>query len=310
MATPHVSDDPATQRGYVAQLALSAAVAQAVSQLWAVTRPLSSQESLQTFSEAVRALVERCGAASRLFAADQYRSTRTSLGIESPIALNIEASPEVVAKVDANVVWLAEWQKQSQDFLAEVEAQILADTQAAMEKAVADEGRALVIEAVAGDEKALGFRRVARPDACAWCLTLAIRRTTRTGLAKDFKRYGSGGVMDGAQHFGVYKSRATAGQLPAGASGINRYHPKCHCTVEPVFAVGEQTVPDWLLEMAALYDNAPSNGSGALNDFRRALRAQRRGEDVSPDPTPLLPATAAQEAQVAAIADLLSRLSA
>ena len=89
-------------------------------------------------------------------------------------------------------------------YAADLEADVLARVERAMEKAVLDVGREQVVEAVRGDELALGFRRVARPGACYWCISLCLRRSTRGET--------------GDQHLGVYKSRASAGQLPPNAT--------------------------------------------------------------------------------------------
>lgn len=311
MATPRVSENPTTQRHYLAQLTIGAALAQAVRSLWGSLSPLSAPEAMQAFRGGSHALVGQFSQAAVTVAADHYRAARIDAGVTSEVRLPRLPSPPV-AKADTKLDWIESQRKRLEaeaaaevaEMVAEIEAKILAETEAAFQKAIADAAREWTVEAVEGDEKALGFRRVARPDACAWCLALAIRKTSRRGLAKDFKRYGTPGAMGGEEHFGVYKSRESAGQLPPNATReVNRFHFNCNCTVEPVFDTGLHA-PTWLLDVDALY--AESDG---FNDFRRRLNAQRRGATPE-DPAPVLPTPSIRPEQTAAIADLLGRIDA
>ena len=54
MATPKVSENPTVQRHYLAQLALSAALAQAVRTLFASTSPLSGEGGRRSFAAGLR----------------------------------------------------------------------------------------------------------------------------------------------------------------------------------------------------------------------------------------------------------------
>lgn len=305
MATPTVSDQPTTQRQYVTQLTLSAALAQAIRTLWASTTPLSSEDAWDRFSAAVRVVVPRYGQAASVTALDNYRIARQAAGAtDAPRLPQIATAP--VSKIDAGLAWarreLEDIEAAQAEALAEIEATILKRAEAAMQKALMDEARETTIAAVEGDERALGYRRVPRPDACAWCLALATRKTSRRGLAKDFARYGTPGAMGGDEHWGVYKSRAAAGQTPEGSAEVNRFHRNCHCVVEPIFST-YFAIPDWLREVDDLYQSTDD-----FNHFRRLIEARRRGE--TPDPTPILPSPQMQPAQVAVIADLLGGIDA
>lgn len=302
--TPQVSENAATQRQYVSQLTISAALAQAIRTLWAATSPVSSDAAWDSFSAAVHAVVPQFSNAAAVTSLDNYRATRLAAGItDVPPLPRITSAP--VSKIDAGLDWAQDLRRIADEQaveLAEIEAKILGRVDAAMQKVLADEAREITVAAVAGDEKALGFRRVPRPDACAWCLALAIRTTTRKGLAADFKRYGPG-TMGGDEHWGVFKSRASAGQLPEGAADLNRFHNHCNCVVEPIF--DHAFVPaDWLVDVAGIYDDADD-----FNHFRRTIEARRRGEVVA-DPRPELPAPSVNPAQVVAIADLLGGINA
>lgn len=301
--TPRVSENAPTQRQYVTQLTISAALAAAIRDLWTATSPVSSDAAWDSFSAAVHAVVPQFGQAASVVSLDNYRATRIGAGLtDTPRLPKVTAPP--ASKIDAGLDWAQDLRRIADEQaieLAAIEAKILGRVDAAMQKVLADEARETTVAAVVGDEKALGFRRVPRPDACAWCLALAIRTTTRTGLAADFKRY-SPGSMSGDEHWGVFKSRASAGQLPEGATDLNRFHNRCHCVVEPIF--DHSFVPaDWLVDVAREYDDADD-----FNHFRRIIEARRRGVVI--DPTPVLPLPSAQPAQVAAIANLLSGIDA
>lgn len=304
MATPRVSETPATQRNYLAQLTISAALAQAVREMWGIVSPLSSADAMQAFRGGTVAVVDHFAQAAVVTASDHYRAARLDAGVRGDVRLPPINSPDP-AKVAKELDWIErrrlDVEAEQAAFMAEVEATILGEAVEALEKVVADEARAFTVAAVEGDEQALGFRRVPRPDACAWCLALATRKTRREGLAKDFGRYGAGG-LGGDEHIGVYKSREAAGQLPPNTAGeVNRYHFNCHCTVEPVFATSAE-VPVWLQDIGALYGQTDD-----FNHFRRVIEARRRGE-APDDPTPAILPIAARPDSTAALADLLGRI--
>lgn len=292
MATPRVSDVPEVQRQYVAQLALTAALAQALRQMWAATSPLSSDRAMQTFRAGVFALVVQFAQAARVMAADYYLNVRQAAGVPGAPSLPPIAMPPD-SMVNAGIDW------GMRDFMDKTEAEIMAKVEAAMSKAVLDVGREQIVAAVEGDDAALGFRRVPRPDACYWCITLALRRSTRGG--------------EGDQHLGVYKSRASAGQLPPNAKGeVNRYHDHCHCAVEPVFAIGDHEMPAWLADMDRLYEQATKNSRSGerLNDFRRALAAIRRGESPPTPQGPALAPVVGMDERLRLLSELLAGIAA
>ncbi len=301
MATSRVSDRPTTQRQYATQVALTAALVQAIRTLWSAASPLSSDTAWDTFRAAVQAVVPHYAQMAARQSLDNYLLARADAGIIGQPRIRLLPDPPA-SKIDAGLAWA----RRAEAEAAGIEAAILRRAETAMDKVMLDEARAQTVAAVEGDDRALGFRRVPRPDACAWCLALATRKTSRRGLAGDFKRYGAGS-MGGAEHWGVYKSRAAAGQIPGGDLGeVNRFHRNCHCVVEPIFSPSF-VIPDWLQEVDQLYRE-----TGDFNHFRRLIEARRRGESATsgptPDPVPVIPAPAAQQTQVAAIADLLGRL--
>lgn len=311
MATPTVSENPEVQQNYLAGLALGASVQQVVAALWEAINPMASAEALARFTNGLLIVGEQFGGVASSLGADYYRNIRRESGITTTLRLPEPVLP-TRTEVHADLDWAM---RERADLADDVDATfqaILADIQAETEKAVLDVQRTFIVEAVAGDENAIGFRRVPRPDACYWCITLAIRSTTRRGLATDWDGKGrdpglSAPGGDGERHYGVYKSRKSAGQMPPGTKGLNRFHTNCHCTVEPVF-VPADTIPDWLADLETLYyDSTEHSGKGEhLNDFRKALRAHRNGEEPPPAQAPVtLPTSSPAAAQIVAILDRL-----
>lgn len=291
MAVPRVSDNPTVQQQYAAQLAVTGVATSALRALWAATRPLSSPEGMTRFREGVAVIVEQLSPAAASIAADYYLAARTEAGV--PGAVTVQSIPSPLrSQIEAGLDW-AERAADAQidNLLAEVEAQaadleeqIQARAEAAVQKMLADIAREQVTAAVEGDDMALGYRRVPRPGACYFCIVNAFRSTTRKGLAKDFKKYGPGSLV-GEKHYGVYKSRASAGDSVNDkftGEGDAKFHNNCHCVIEPVFSPVE-ALPDWLADMERLYDETP----GGLNEFRKALKAHRNGETPEPPEVPV-----------------------
>ncbi|HET9500363.1 MAG TPA: hypothetical protein VFO98_08885 [Marmoricola sp.] len=281
--------DPATAQQYATQVAITAALVGALRGLWPSANPLSSPAALSSYREGVAVVVDRFAALSAQTAADYYQTLRRTDAVPGTYRPRL-VEPPPRSLVDAGIDYALRAESAE-----DIEAAIMARVDSVMQKAVADIAREQVVDAVEGDEKAIGFRRIPRPDACSWCLSLAIRSSTRGAK--------------GERHIGVYKSRESAGQLPPNVKGeVNRYHNNCHCVVEPVFSPVEQ-LPDWLADVEQLYSDATehSERGESLNDFRRALAARRRGEEPTPVPTPsLAPTTAPRDALQA----LLGRIEA
>jgi hypothetical protein len=309
-------ESDATQQQYAAQLLLTAALIQALRQLWGATLPLDSSQGRERFRGGAFALIQHFSGAASSVAMDFYRASRLAAGVTDALPPHLSELVPTPPRslVDASLEWaLRDAERDMARDLAEIEArfleedrQWLARFEASAQKAVTDTGRAQVIAAVEGDEKALGFRRVPRPGACYFCIVLALRSTTRTGLAKDFKKYAPG-TMGGERHYGVYKSRGTAGgfaNVSFEGEGTAKFHNNCHCVIEPVFSPVE-SLPDWLTDVERLYDET----EGGLAEFRRAVAARRRGEDPEPPPLPAVLAAAPNREAIAALLDLLPQVA-
>lgn len=291
MATPQVSENPEVQQNYLTGLALGASVTQAVEALWSATQPLASAEAMARFGNGLFIVASQFGGVAASLGEDYYRSMRREAGITTTIKLPEPVLP-TRAEITADIGWATRERLELADDVDAAFQAVLADMQAETEKAVLDVMRTRVVQAVEGDENALGFRRVCRPGACYWCIALAIRTSTR-------------GIDD--QHYGVYKTRLSAGQMPSGSGELNRFHTKCKCVVEPVFAPAD-TIPGWLADLKTLYaDSTADSAKGeSLNDFRKALRAHRNGEESPPPEAPVsLPTSNPAAAQIVAILDRL-----
>jgi hypothetical protein len=282
MATPTVSENPEVQQQYATQVGLTVALVAALKELWGSVNPMASPSALLDYQLGAGAIVQDFSDASISLAADFYDAARDFAQVDGLFKMPL-VEPPAQSLVDAGIAWAMKAEQEMADDVARIQKR----AEAAMQKAVADSGRAQIVAAVAGDDKALGFRRVPRPGACYWCLLLAMRTTTRKSPA-EFKDYRTPGGMGGPRHWGVYKSRASAGQFSGEAGEVNRYHNNCHCTVEPIFD-DSFVPPGFLLSAERLYaDVARKAKSGdKANAFRRALAAKRRGDDViAPESSP------------------------
>jgi hypothetical protein len=295
---PTVSDSPAVQRQYLAQIALTAALVQAIHNLWRVANPLTDDAR---FRAALYALVQQFGQMSASIGSDFYRGIRAEAGVPGVAKIPAVPSPPR-SLVDAGV----DWATRARQEMAATEAQILANVEAAMQKAVADVQRHQVVAAVDGDQYAMGFRRVPRPGACYFCIAMAIRTSTRTRQKANGKFVHDKDV----EHLGVYKTRASAGAAVNhnfDGDGDAKFHNNCHCVIEPVFFAGVHAPQAWLAEMADLYDtyDVETYGKG-LAGFRRALEDFRGGIAPTTPTAPSVALPAASADQIAALLDLLA----
>lgn len=301
MATPPtVSKNPAVQQQYLAQLALTAALFSALRSLWPNARPLASDRGMETYRRAVDFLVTQFAHAAASIANDFYATARREAGVPGTTRTPLVASPPR-ALVEAGIDWALRAKAEA----AEYEAAVMARVEAAMQKAVADNARSQVVADVTGDEFALGFRRVPRPGACAFCIAMAIRTSTRT-RQKSHGKF----VHDlDAEHSGIYKTRGSAGAAVDHnfeGEGAAKFHNNCHCVIEPVFFHDTDQPPSWLRDMRDLYDDFDVDEFGkGLPGFRRALKAHRGGVATVPVDLPPIAVTPAASAQIRALLDLL-----
>lgn len=293
------AESAATQQQYLAQVALTATMTTATSNLaQSVPDPTSP-----TFRAGVQAIIDQLAQVSASIARDYYQQVRMDAGIKAPVRIRpVSAPPVSLINASLDYGLRADNSGTSADFQAAVQRRL----DAANQKILADVAREQIATAVAGDELAIGFRRVPRPDACAFCILMATRSTSREGLAATLSAGSNnnnrGIKYGGSEHFGIYKSRAAAeGKAFVHdfiGEGTAKFHDNCHCVVEPVFSPVEK-LPAWLEDARQLYKNTgvdPSRPDDtSLNAFRRALNAQRSGNGGPTSPiapaVPLRPAS-------------------
>ena len=220
--------------------------------------------TLPPYKAALSALVGRFGSASASLAADHYQTVRLDAGVRGPFRLPAVGQPPS-AKIDASLNWATGdlWDsrllKPPEGFdPSSVTDAVQTKVEGSAQKTALDQGRELMASAAIEDRAARGWVRVARPNACPFCLMLATR-----------------GVVEGST---IYRSQQTAGRnanTRFTGDGQFKFHDNCHCTAEPVFGVYE--APHHVREAAALYADATKDVGDKLNAFRRAVEAQRRG---------------------------------
>lgn len=252
MASPTVSEDPAVQTHYAAQVALSATFIQAMKRAWPLVNLRDLKGSLPQYRQAVNALVQHFGPASAALSADYFDTMRLDAGITSPFRTPI-VDPPPVAQVDASIGWATNdlWTIATETEVSVVEAaQVKAE--GAAQKIVTDQGRNELIAAIEADKEARGFARVTKPGACAFCTMLATR---------------------GA----VYADRNTFASSNARfeGSGLVKVHNGCSCTFVPLFGRHYEP-PAHVREAQAIYNEATAGEPDKLNAFRRAWEAHLR----------------------------------
>lgn len=128
------------------------------------------------------------------------------------------------------------------------EAATLARLSASLDRLVRGADRDTVEGNATRDRRAAGYRRVARPGACAFCLMLA----TREG---DYSSQEAATSVGGGQRGRI------RGTQPQGS----RYHDHCRCFAAPVFPGWEPDAD--VLRAQELYERA----NGDIRQMRRLL---------------------------------------
>lgn len=128
-------------------------------------------------------------------------------------------------------------------------------------------GRETQMELIRADDRALGYIRVTDSDPCAFCAMLASRGPVYKGRSFD---------------------ASNAKSLGAGEAKV---HDGCGCTIEPVLARKGNAWPGRAKEFQRLWYASTKGLSGqdAINAFRRAHEAKRRGAGVGAVAAPRAP---------------------
>lgn len=180
---------------------------------------------LDEFPALVRAYAEVGGT----YSADWYDQVRSEVGASGRFRASVSGIPN-----DEQMQATARWAV-GQLFADQIEA-FLRDLSYGATRLVQQPTRSTIVDSAFADPAAGAFVRVARVDACSFCLMLASR---------------------GA----VYASRASAGSV-VGES----YHTNCMCRAEPVFSPAD--VPTFNRELSREWGDVTAGLSG-----KDALRA-------------------------------------
>lgn len=231
------------------QEAVAALAVAAVRPAWGVWDSSRVAESLPMFRAAVGAVVDRYGMASSALVVQHHRAARADAGgpgrVDVPL---VGGAPD--GFVDQAVV----------EALTEAEADIakaMADLDAKAERLVLDQGRKQGLAAVSADRFAKGWARVPNPDACSFCLMLAIRS-------------GKGVLYRSVRAFNASNSQFKG-------AGRFKAHDNCRCTLEPVF--GQYEPPADVRAAMRTWDEATKGRSG--HDARVAFRQAVEGREVT-----------------------------
>lgn len=243
MAAPRVSDNPEVQQHYVTQMALTAALVQALRRLWPMLKPSTVITTADHYKAGVAALVDQYSLAAASLSADYYDALRSQAGVAAPFHM-----PMVDPPPDGQVAHYVDWATTGLDRATtaktfdELAGMVQSKVEAVSQKFVADTGRNEIIAAIEADTQARRWARVTRPNACYFCRMLATR---------------------GA----VYRSEATA-EFKA--------HTNCHCVVEPVFSMHYEPPAHTRADQSLWYEvTSGIHGSKAkMLAWRHALEAQ------------------------------------
>jgi hypothetical protein len=223
-------------RHQAGQEALVSLVPALVARAWSLLDPHDIQGTLPRFLQAIMAIVDRYGAASAVSALDHYRQTRSAMSRFVP-KLAGRTPPDLVEGAVKNslaplygVVTPAD-EAAARAAVAEATAQM-----------VLERGRRTIIDNAYADPAAKGWVRVTEPEACAFCLMLALRGP-------------------------IYLSSRSA---------TFRSHPHCRCHAEPIFTAYEP--PYRMIEAQRLWDEAKKSDLRTTLAFRQLVEGRYRPE--------------------------------
>lgn len=179
-------------------------------------RPLDEVRDVLT--AAVPDLAQPYISAAGDLSADWYSGIRADAGLSGYVPY-VRAQPIVPAQARAMAGWAVDPLRSEPGTLEQVAERV----SGAVARAVFNAARETIVGNASSDPRALGFQRLARPGACAFCGMLASR-----GAA--YKTASSAGVVVGRG--GSHKTRGSR------ALG-EKYHDNCHCIATPIFPGSE-----------------------------------------------------------------------
>lgn len=268
MARPP-SEAQQTHKG--AQDGVTMSLALLLKQVWdALFGDRFDPNAVQQFKDAAFAIVQQHALAAQSIAQEFYNAERSHSGVTGAFRTPLIGLPtpeQVSAAVDKGLAGLTERKADSPILPSDVIENTLTNVGAELELVTVDSGRDLTMAAVQADRHAIGWARIPKPGACAFCMLMSTR------AANGF----------------FYKSAETAGKIPASdifgpdAKGDgNSYHPGCRCQVVPVFSKSWEP-PQHVQDAVDLYDRvaADERGHGKATAFRRAYERPHLDEKRS-----------------------------
>lgn len=241
MATPTLHDRHTRVLDAISTLAISDLVA-----LWDLVAGGDADAITAALVELAPGLVDQWGEMAAVEAADFFDAVREHYNPGGSFAA-APAGPAPAGQVEAMVRWAVGplYQAESDEDAA------LKRLATGLDRLVRQADRDTVAGNATLDKKAAGWRRVARPGACAWCAMLATR--------DDYSSKDAAGAVGGGGR--------VRGKRPAGS----RYHDHCRCFPEPVY-VGWEPGPQEQL-WAEAYKKAAVAGDpkATLANMRQIL---------------------------------------
>lgn len=224
--------DAATVRQVADQAARAAS--SELRSLWQTLAP-EPPAATSALVEAVPPVVDSYRDVAATFAADWYDEQRASASVAGRFAASL-APPAPVEQVTAMVRWAVTPIWQSLDWDA-----ALRNLVAGSSRLVRDGSRDTIRVASLADPAARAYVRVARADACPFCLMLASRGAVYASSATA-SRTGSSGRSRGRQQAG------------------EAFHDHCRCTPVPVF---DGQIPEFNRTLAIEWEQVTKGLSGA-----------------------------------------------
>ncbi|MER5671152.1 hypothetical protein [Pseudonocardia alni] len=223
---------------------LNTAVAKATQDLWDSIDLDNIDASWPAILDALIGIIAEAHGQGVEIAEDEYRTARLAAGILgdppfAPATFRVDDLREALTINGPIALKVALRRRQSRERAIAVAMSRLVGTSTRL---AADGARRTTLNMVAADGRSLGWARIPRPGACAFCMMLSTRG-------------------------GAYKSRESALQTKDGLS----YHAHCGCYPEPVFDDNWQP-PKHVREAEKLYAETPTNGD-AIKSFRAAYEA-------------------------------------
>jgi hypothetical protein len=222
-----------------AQIGLVTVMLRDFAKIWRLLNPQALDRSLPAWIAAVHAVVARYGPMAAVLAADHYAEVRAAARAPGTFTAPLPDSPDE-QYVNAAMRWATRnlWGRDTAT-LPERAAVAERVSGAAASKLVTDMARATVTDAVQADPEAIGWARVAKPTACAFCRLLATRGGVYTSVTVKF-----------------------------------RAHNGCSCTAEPVLK-GQRWEPSaHVREWQAQYKRAAAMSGNTITNFRRIVEGR------------------------------------